>query len=356
MVRGCNMVTDWAREAFDALMNRVSSTHAAVGTRFPLYAGISGEWTTTSRGSWTGGFWAGLLWLRASASGRQEHRNAAAETTQRLADWVASDTSTRGLILWYGTALAAGRGEDARASALRESAARQCRSDFDHNLRVLPWGSAFGGPRLLARVDGIPGLVPLLATDKDPRSPDIAREHLSTHLRLWRTTPIGTPAWAWSDGTWLPSPQPQRGWSRGRAWLLLALADACRYLSPEFLFDACALLDADQPLVPTAENHPDAPPDTSAAAIEAVALLKFAAAQTLTERSAAMRLRAGEITRRLATDFMSGHGAPQPGSRLGGGCYDFGRGLATNHELIWGNFFFAAALAMQAGLIAPFDT
>jgi unsaturated chondroitin disaccharide hydrolase len=351
------MVTDWAGAAFEAVMDRVSSTYAAVGTRFPLYAdSTSGEWTTTSRGSWTGGFWAGLLWLRALASGRHEDRSAAAETTQRLAGWVTSDTSTRGLILWYGTALAAGRGGDASASALREGAARQCRTDFDQGLGVLPWGSAFGGPRLLARVDGIPGLVPLLATDMDPRSPEIAREHLATHLTLWRTTPIGTPAWVWSEGTWLPSPRPQRGWSRGRAWLLLALADACRYLSSEFLVDACTLLGADQPLVPRAENRPDAPTDTSAAVIEAVALLKLAAIQPLTAQSKAMQLRAIEITRRLITDFLSGPGTQQPGGRLGGGCYDFGRGLATSHELIWGNFFFASALAMQIGLVAPFDT
>jgi unsaturated chondroitin disaccharide hydrolase len=184
----------------------------------------------------------------------------------------------------------------------------------------------------------------------DPRSPEIAREHLATHLTLWRTTPIGTPAWVWSEGTWLPSPRPQRGWSRGRAWLLLALADACRYLSSEFLVDACTLLGADQPLVPRAENRPDAPTDTSAAVIEAVALLK------LTAQSKAMQLRAIEITRRLITDFLSGPGTQQPGGRLGGGCYDFGRGLATSHELIWGNFFFASALAMQIGLVAPFDT
>jgi unsaturated chondroitin disaccharide hydrolase len=127
-------------------------------------------------------------------------------------------------------------------------------------------------------------------------------------------------------------------------------------LSSEVLVDACTLLGADQPLVPRAENRPDAPTDTSAAVIEAVALLKLAAIQPLTAQSKAMQLRAIEITRRLITDFLSGPGTQQPGGRLGGGCYDFGRGLATSHELIWGNFFFASALAMQIGLVAPFDT
>ncbi|WP_067463365.1 hypothetical protein [Nocardia amamiensis] len=349
-------MTDWARDALDAILDRVSSTCAAVGTRFPLYAdSTSGEWTTTFRGSWTGGFWAGLLWLRALSSGAPAHRSLAMETTARLADWVASDTSTRGLILWYGTALAAARGEDTTALSLRERAARQCHADFDHDLGMLPWGSAFGGPRLVARVDGVPGIVPLLATDKNAHSSDIASEHLRTHLTRWRTTPVGIPAWAWSDGTWVPCAQPRPGWSRGRAWLLLALADACWYLSPEFLGDAGALVDTGQPLVPLAEDHPAAPPDTSAAAIEAVALLKLAAVQPLTPPASVLRARATEIMRRLATEYLSGPGFPGPRGRLGGGCYDFDRGLATTHELIWGDFFFASALAIQTGLIAPFE-
>ncbi|WP_218019421.1 hypothetical protein [Nocardia arthritidis] len=349
-------MTDWARAALEAVLHRVSSTYDAVGARFPLYAdSTSGVWTTTSRGSWTGGFWAGLLWLRALSSGEPADRSVAAETTARLADWVTADTSTRGLILWYGTALATGPGGDPDALILREAAARHIRADFDHDLGMLPWGSAFGGPRLVARVDGVPGVVPLLATDPSPRSGDIARRHLRTHSSRWHAKPVATPAWTWSNGEWVPGAQPRPGWSRGRAWLLLALADACWHLSSEFIVDAKVLVDIDRPLVPAAEDHPDAPPDTSAAAIEAVALLKLAAAQPLAPHVPALRNRATEIIRRLATEHLSGPGAPGPLGRLCGGCYDFERGLATSHELIWGDFFFALALAIHTGSVGAFD-
>ncbi|MEJ8641349.1 hypothetical protein WKI68_07435 [Streptomyces sp. MS1.HAVA.3] len=52
-------------QALADAIERVAVTGAAVGSRFPLYAEPGdGRWTTTGRGSWTGGFWAGLLWLR----------------------------------------------------------------------------------------------------------------------------------------------------------------------------------------------------------------------------------------------------------------------------------------------------
>ncbi|MFD4861899.1 hypothetical protein [Streptomyces atratus] len=50
--------------ALGLLLQRVHGTASAVGDRFPLYADpADGRWTTTRRGSWTGGFWAGLLRL-----------------------------------------------------------------------------------------------------------------------------------------------------------------------------------------------------------------------------------------------------------------------------------------------------
>ncbi|MDQ0942309.1 hypothetical protein [Streptomyces sp. V1I1] len=95
----------WAEPALARVLERVAVTRTGVGDRFPLYADQeTGLWTTTRRGSWTGGFWAGLLWLRARHTGDVRDREAARATAMRLADWAGADTATRGLILWYGTA------------------------------------------------------------------------------------------------------------------------------------------------------------------------------------------------------------------------------------------------------------
>ncbi len=350
-------MSTWGEAALDTVLGRVADTRDQVGDRFPLYADSrSGQWVSTARGSWTGGFWAGLLWLRALRTGSEIDRAAAAAVSSRLTSWVAADTSTRGLIFWYGTALAAGRGADAAAAALREAAARACSADFDHELGVLPWGSVFGGPRLLARMDGVAGLVPLLAAAKDSSGLAAARMHIDTHFARWRAEPTATPAWEWTDGSWAPCPSPRPGWSRGRAWLLLALADATWRIDPDYRYAAEELIDYESPLIPAAEAARSAPLDTSAAAIEAVALLKLAAVQHDSDTIARLRSRATGMIERLVTTHLSDATSTRPAGMLLDGCYDLDSGLATEHELIWGDYFLALSLAIHIGLVGPFDT
>ncbi|MFF2206291.1 sugar ABC transporter permease [Streptomyces sp. NPDC058145] len=325
-------VPDWARTALESVLERAAVTSAQAADRFPLFADpCTGWWTTTGRGAWTGGFWAGLLWLRARHTGDVGDREAAVRCTDRLAYWVDADTATRGLILWYGAALA----DIPEAAVLRDRAAHACRHAYDGELGLVPWGSAFGGPRLLARVDGVPGMVPLLAT-VDERA---AESHLRHHLELCLDKDaIG---WSWRyerpEG-WTPCDDPPHGWSRGRAWLLLAVADAVHRLEADDLKDAIRHL-AGAHAVPLAdEGHPESPPDTSAAAITAVALLKLG-----------HRGRATALLDKLVHAHLSADG------RLLNGCYDLASGTATRHELIWGDFFLAYALAALTGLVSPHE-
>ncbi|MCJ0868477.1 sugar ABC transporter permease [Streptomyces sp. AP-93] len=350
------MTGDWAGRALAEVLDQVAATAAEVGEgRFPLYADPdSGQWTTTGRGSWAGGFWAGLLWLRARHTGAAGDRAAASACTARLAGWVDADTSTRGLILWYGTALAV---EDAGAQALRARAAGACLAAVDGELGLLPWGSAFGGPRLLARVDGLPGTIPLLASV----GPAAAASHLQRHLTLCLPG-SGTqvcrardlvPAWSYeAEKGWLACADPAPGWSRGPAWLLLALADALHRPAvaaclpgqqPQALAErlAAAWTGPGTPLVPSADAaRPDGPADTSAAAVTAVALLKLSLLPG--PRAAAYARRAAEILEHLVEHHLSR-------GRLLNGCYDADKGLAVRHELVWGDFFLALGLAGLAG-------
>lgn len=354
----------WADGALAAVMERVAVTEAAVGTRFPLYADPEdGRWTTTGRGSWTGGFWTGLLWLRARYTEDWADRRTAAAWTARLVPWAEADTATRGLIFWYGTAPA---GSDGRAAALRERAARACLTAYDPELGLLPWGGALGGPRLLARADGVPGTVPLLAA-AGPRGAAAAAAHLHRHLDLClgevgRTGPPPVrpyPAWSYDAATgWQPCAEPAPGWSRGRAWLLLAVADAL--LRPAVGGGATARLDAaagqllaepgvltGRAVPPADASRPAGPPDTSAAAITAVALLKLA--RVPGPRAAACAARGEAVLRHLAGAHLTGRGPGRPAGMLLDGCYDAGKGLAVRHELVWGDFFLALGLAALGG-------
>ncbi|MFD3438870.1 sugar ABC transporter permease [Streptomyces sp. NPDC058685] len=352
--------TGWADAALTAVIDRVTVTASEVGARFPLFADPdSGRWTTTGRGSWTGGFWAGLLWLRARYTGAEADRAAASRCTARLAPWADADTAARGLILWYGTALAS---HDAKATALRERAARACLEAVDPELGLVPWGSALGGPRLLARADGVPGMVPLLAA-AGPEGAAAAGAHLHRHLELClgvsEHRPWTQPAWRFDAGSgWQPCEDPPRGWSRGRAWLLLAVADALHLPTlsgpraeplpgaAERLLEHGAALDG--PLVPRADaSRPDMPLDTSAAAITAVALLKLA--RLPGPRATEFAHRATAILRHLVGTHLSGPHARRPAGMLLDGCYDAVRGTAVRHELIWGDFFLGLGLAALTG-------
>ncbi|MGT2531827.1 sugar ABC transporter permease [Streptomyces nojiriensis] len=349
---------DWAGRALTAVIDRVTVTETEVGNRFPLYADpADGRWKTTGRGSWTGGFWAGLLWFRARRTGDRAHRRAAVECTARLAPWAGADTATRGLIFWYATAPAP---DAAEAVALRARAARACLDSYDPGAGVVPWGAALGGPRLLARADAVPGLVPLLA-GAGPEGPAVAATHLHRHLDLC----LGAegagnggrprPAWRFDPATgWHPHEDPPPGWSRGEAWLLLAVADALLHPEvaghrPERLaFAARQLLARAEVLTgrlvpPNEASRPLGPVDTSAAAITAVALLKLSRARA--PRAAACSSRAAAILRRLTEAHLTGPGPDRPAGMLLDGCYDAAKGLAVRHELIWGDFFLALGLA-----------
>ncbi|MFJ6215716.1 sugar ABC transporter permease [Streptomyces sp. NPDC092296] len=357
------MSRTWAERALAGVLERVGTTAEEVGPRFPLYADPgTGRWTTTGRGSWAGGFWAGLLWLRALASGDRTDVAAARRSTLRLACWVDQDTATRGMIFWYGTALA-----DATADGLRDRAAHACLGAFDPVLGVVPWGGAFGGPRRLARADGVPGTVPLLARVGEAGLA-AARSHLTLHLGLCLGEEPPRPAWAaLPGGGWRGCDEPAPGWSRTAAWLLLGAADGmsvpaigrCGELPAAVRRLTALRLVGSAPLVPPAggPGGPGGPGDTSAAAIEAVAALKLAArARAAGAAADADRLaaRAELVLRRLCAHHLSEPGGPRPAGMLLGGCYDAERGLATRHELVWGDFFLAVGLAILTGLIGPF--
>ncbi|WKD31407.1 sugar ABC transporter permease [Streptomyces xanthophaeus] len=351
--------------ALAAVMARVAVTAEAVGPRFPLYAGPDdGRWTTTGRGSWTGGFWAGLLWLRARYTGDAADRRAAAACTARLGPWVGADTATRGLILWYGTASA---GDDAEAAELRDRGARAVLSAYDRELGLVPWGDALGGPRMLARVDGVPGTVPLLA-GAGPQGAAAAASHLHRHLDLClgasRGLPLRPALRFDAAAGWQPCADPPPGWSRGRAWLLLAVADAllrpdlampgpaARLAEVAELLSSGAEFPAGGParLVPAADAaRPDGPLDTSAAAITAVALLKLA--RVPGPRAGAYAHRAEAILHRLAESHLTGPDSGRPPGMLLDGCYDAGKALAVRHELVWGDFFLALGLAALHGVV-----
>lgn len=134
------------RNALEALLARVG----VLGQRFPkgvpLYApGRSDEWTVSEGGSWVGGFWCGLWWLRALVGHAPADREHAAELCRHLRNKLDVDSVNRSLIFWYGAAGGAYGFHDEEAGALLQEAAIRLAATYSHELRAIPLGAAMGG-------------------------------------------------------------------------------------------------------------------------------------------------------------------------------------------------------------------
>ncbi|WP_017602430.1 hypothetical protein, partial [Nocardiopsis lucentensis] len=266
-----DMTSVAARRVLDTLLDGVEGLHPGLDGRYPLFRRSGDAWVTSRRGSWTGGLWAGLLWLRALERPGSAHVAAARGASEGLAVWAEADTATRGLVFWYPLALsrfAVPGGLD----PLEEAAGRAARSlggRFAREAGVVPWGDAFGGPGDLVRVDGAPGVAPLMCAAPGVSESVVAAgaEHLVRHLRLCWDGSAVVPVWRLGRDRVVRGTAPTRFWSRGRAWLLTAFADAVRLglVRPDDP-EMGAVLDAGAPLVPPADTEDaEGPVDTGAA-------------------------------------------------------------------------------------------
>ena len=353
-----------AADALAALLGRVRATHATVGDRYPLYADPdTAAWTTTRRGSWTGGYWVGLLWLLAIVEGRVEDRAIAGEWTRRLLAHVETDTVTRGMTFWYGAAIGDLLVSDVGARDVAMLGARRLADAYDSELDLIATGTGLGAGAPAATIDGVVGLVALLGwaarRSRDPALRSIAQRHATSHLELCLRADGSIRAHADPGRHARRRDGPPAHWARGQAWGMLAFTQAAQWLSPSYL--PAAVRAADWWLGQTDPSRPArwdlddpaGPVDSSASALAAVALLRLDA---LTADSGG-RYRAG-ASRTLAT-LTDAHLTPvRPGDRrppgmLLDGCYDPPSATATAHELIWGSFFLAQALAITTGHLNP---
>lgn len=361
-------------EAIDRLIARIDHTAAESQPGFPHYADPeSGRWTRSPDGDWTGGFWVGMLWLAAQATGNEQYLELARTYAERLRPRARTDTVFRGFLFWYGAALGSVLHGDRLAREIALEGARGLAASYNHAARVLPLGtqaeeaSDVGGGE--ANIDAVPGGTPLLAWAagelEDASLRDIGLDHAERHVELCVRDDSSVCQSASFD---VNSGQVVRRythkgirddstWGRAQAWAMLGFAQAAR-LAPE-RFTAVALRvsdwwldhlpdgqvafwDFDDPAVP------DTNIDTSATAIAAAALLKLAT--SVPDRTERCRAAAGSMIEALL-----GHLTPldssdrRPPGMLLDACYNRRLDLATRHELIWGDYFLLESAVMLSG-------
>jgi unsaturated chondroitin disaccharide hydrolase len=374
-------------DGIERMLSRIQDTAVRVKDAFPHWGDPeTGQWTTTSDGDWTGGYWIGMLWLAAAATGDARYRAWAAPLAERLRARIEAATVFKSFPMYYGASLGAILHD---APAPREIAVQSARSLarlYEPSLHLVPLGAqAEEGAHIGATETSIDSLqaAPFLfwaaAITGDAGLRDVARNHAATiiplHLR--------------EDGSFIQSSSldaatgrlvrhyTHKGysdtstWGRAQAWGMLFstqsylaepsredwLAAAVRgadWWLAHVPGDRVAFWDFDDPAIPEADR------DTAATAIALAALLKLGRVAA----SGAGRARYREAAEATAQALVARHLTPtHPGDRrvpgiLTDACFNK-RADARPHdranrcEFIVGSYYLFESLLSLGGQIDP---
>lgn len=361
--------------ALDRMLTRIETTLAGDEVGFPHVADpATGRWTRTADGDWSAGFWPGLLWLAAARNGEDHLRRAAASWAERLRPRARSESAYRGVIFWYGAAIGARLHGDQVARAVALEGALGLARTYNPVARVIALGreaEAFGElGRGHAGVGTVAGGAPLLfwaaSEIGDTRLDGLAASHAERHVELCVRDDSSVSQMAAFD--------PETGrllrrytykglredstWARAQAWAMLGFAQAARsrpalqdvairvadWWLDHVPADGVSFWDFDDPDIPRALR------DTSATAIAAAALLKLAHLLSGDQRQRYQAAAEAAVDALVAQHLtpVDPEDARPPGI-LADGCDDGRNGLATRHELVWGDYFLFECLCVLEG-------
>lgn len=344
---------DEAYRAIAAILRRMDQIQASCAEGFPLYCtGADSHWKVSAGGSWLGGFWSGLWWLRAHRSAFQGDRLQARLITERLRDKLESATHHRSLIFHYGAGLGSCLLDDHRANELAEQAAQQLARAFDPLLGCIALGRDMGGGEqgdLRLSIDPLAATLQLFARRADPRLLSLGRQQLQASFRA-----CAGDGGAWSslacheNGQWRAGDRPGN-WSRGQAWALLGLSVGARLYGAPYRQDAeraCEYWLRSRGLAAPLNrlSEPRGPDDPCAAAMASLALQGLA---TQVPDGEVLHQQAGA---QLATIIRSGDFHE---GRFIGHCYRVSAAGEQKVESACGSFFLLAALLAWTGELDP---
>jgi unsaturated chondroitin disaccharide hydrolase len=226
----------WLDEAIDCAVLRVAKI-ADETVDFPHITHRQ-KWQTTGDGVWTGGFWAGLLWLAHGRTHRQTMLEQAIHFTDRLLPR-AGDAHNHDLgFMFYPSAIKGWErtgNERYRngAIAAAEGLARQ----FNEQGGFIPGWGFFGdadwsGSVLIDTLMNLPLLAWAVRQGADPQLMAVVRRHVATALR-YQLRADGSVCHMFRFDRMSGAPSaadtyqglnPDSSWARGQAWAMTGLA------------------------------------------------------------------------------------------------------------------------------------
>ena len=226
----------WLQQATAAAVEQVDAIAASV-TDFP-HVTEKKQWTCTRDGVWTGGFWAGLLWLAQEQQPSAARLARAHAFTQRLLPR-AHDAHNHDLGFMFFPSAVKGwqlTGEETYRRHAIEAAASLA-AQFNPRGGFIPGWGFFGGEDwrgsvLIDTLMNLPLLVWAVEQGGAPSLMDVVRTHTATalanHVRpngsvyhVYKFDPdTGKPL----AGDTYQGKAPESAWARGQAWALTGLA------------------------------------------------------------------------------------------------------------------------------------
>lgn len=369
--------TESIKTARDRMRGWLDRTVAADLPGLPHYADPrTGKWTTSPDGDWTGGHFVGQLWL---AAGSDDHyQDTAREYSARLDGRTDSPTVFRAFLFHYGAALGGHLLDDPTAWASAERGAHGLFTSYNPVAGIIPLGTAAEEAHSIGdtetSIDAVGAVSALLSAVADRAGDPAMREAAVAHARRHIDLCVRADGSVCQSGSFDPATgelvrrYSHKGysrsstWARAQAWAMLAFTMSARWLPghPEFLDTAVAVADWWFAHIPedlvafwdfNDPDIPDVPKDTSASAIAAAALLKLGALMPDGDKYR-------EPAVRTVDALVAGYLRPVPGlpdtiGVLGSGCYNKRIGLATDNELVWGDYYLTEALAVLDGDLDP---
>ncbi|WP_233837387.1 glycoside hydrolase family 88 protein [Paraburkholderia sp. ZP32-5] len=229
-------MSNWLTDGIAAAVSKVEA-QASRGGDFP-HITQDGKWCTTPDGVWTGGFWAGLLWLSYEVQKSDALRTAATSLTDRLLPRAADAINHDLGFMFYPSAVKGWRitGDDRYLRAAL-TAAESLAGQFNPQGGFIPGWGFFGsedwsGSVLIDTLMNLPLLVWAANHGGDARLLEVVHRHAKTALanhqredgsvfHVYRFNPAdGTPI----AGDTYQGLDAASAWSRGQGWALAGFA------------------------------------------------------------------------------------------------------------------------------------
>lgn len=226
---------DKARQALQALLVRLDFITQSISDRFPVYSPADTDnWYTSSGGSWLGGYWPALWWLRAKIKFQQglsvdQELKTASTLSLRLKAKLNINSAYLSSIFYYGAGLGNIWFDLKEQNNLAITAANKLSESFNEDIKCVPLGIEFGGGKtgsMKLAVDYFAPLIQLLKYSGSDKHIKLAKNHVDTFITYSMENNSSCISEIEYQNGIYNAKDKAGDWSRGQAWALLGLVRA----------------------------------------------------------------------------------------------------------------------------------